>query len=305
MSAKSIRYLVAALCITSPIEALAQAAAVGVEVAASYSVRSDVVYHTGSGQELTLDLYLPQETDAPAPVLIYYHGGGWVVSNRQESSLLILPYLEKGFAVANVSYRLAETALAPAAVVDALCALRWVSRGAADFGGDPNRIVVTGHSAGGHLALIVAMLPEDTPFANECAVFPELLENELAPARPAAVVNWYGIADVADLLEEPRRQLYAEQWIGGQLGGMEIARSVSPLQYVRGGLPPIVTIHGDADPFVPYEHAVRLRDALDAAGSVGELVTISGGEHGGFSLQEDMDAYARIWSFLSDHGILR
>lgn len=305
MSPKVARYLVAVLCGTAPLEVIAQAATTGVEVAASYTVTSDIVYHRASGQQLTLDLYVPQASDTPVPVLIYYHGGGWVVGDRHSSSLQILPYLERGFAVVNVSYRLAEAALAPAAVVDAVCALRWVVRSAAERGLDPNRIVVSGHSAGGHLALIVGMLPEDTPFANECAAFSELLENTLGPARAAAVVNWFGITDVADLLVEPNRQLYAEQWIGGQLDGVEIARRVSPIQYVRRDLPPIITIHGDADPYVPYEQAVRLQDALHSIGSASELVTVPDGGHGGFSLAQDASSYSRIWSFLRNHGVSR
>ena len=115
MSPKFARYLVAVLCSTAPLEIAAQTASIGVEIASSYGVRSDVVYHAASGRELTLDLYVPQASDGPVPVLVYYHGGGWVVRDRHSASLQILPYLERGFAVANVSYRLAETALAPAA----------------------------------------------------------------------------------------------------------------------------------------------------------------------------------------------
>lgn len=285
--------------------AAAQTATVGVDLARTYGLRPDVVYHTASGEDLTLDLYVPRGADGETPVVIYYHGGGWVLGNRHEYSLYVLPYLEKGFAVANVTYRLAGTALAPAAVVDAVCALRWISRNAPDFGGDPERIVVTGHSAGGHLALIVGMLPSVSPFANECAIPSELIDNGLEDVRAAAVVNWFGITDVADLLVEPRRQMYAEQWIGGQLNGEEIARSVSPLQYVSINVPPIITVHGDEDPIVPYEHAVRLRDAVSTVGGVSELVTVRGGGHGGFAVSEEVDAYARIWSFLAEHGILK
>lgn len=288
-----------------PAGAMGQVVPVGVDLARSYSVQSDVVYHTAGGQQLTLDLYVPRGATESVPIVIYYHGGGWVIGDRHESSLQVLPYLEQGFAVANVTYRLAATAPAPAAVVDAVCALRWVSRNAAEFGGDPNRIVVTGHSSGGHLALIVGMLPGDSPFANECATLPELFENGLSPAGAAAVVNWYGIVDVADLLVEPHRKMYAEQWIGGQLNGAEIARSVSPLEYVRSGLPPIITVHGDADPAVPYEHAVRLSEALRGVGAHQELITVPGGGHGGFSLDQDVDAYSRIWTFLRDQGVVR
>jgi len=286
-----------------PAGVVAQEVSVGVRLATTYEVSSDIVYHTAGGYDLTLDLYVPAQPEGPVPVLVYYHGGGWVIGDRISASLLTLPYLEKGFAVANVTYRLGEQALAPAAVVDALCALRWVVRNAEERGLDPDRVVTSGHSAGGHLALIVAMLPPDSDFANECTSIPELFDNTLDTVRPAAVVNWFGITDVNDLLVEPHRALYAEQWIGGQLNGAEIARAVSPLTYVRAGLPPILTIHGDADTVVPYEHAVRLKEALEAVGGANQLVTVPGGGHGGFSLDQDASHYDRIWAFLEQHGI--
>jgi acetyl esterase/lipase len=236
---------------------------------------------------------------------VYYHGGGWVIGDRTQSSLSVLPYLEQGFAVANVSYRLEDRALAPAAVVDALCAVRFIHHISENLGVDAERIVTSGHSAGGHLAMIVAMLPADTNYANECTTVSELFDNTLAEVRVAAVVNWFGITDVNDLLVEPHRALYAEQWIGGQLDGEAIARAVSPLTYVRAGLPPVITIHGDADNVVPHEHATRMKAALEAAGVPSELITVPGGGHGGFSLEQDATHYARIWTFLEKHGIIR
>lgn len=304
-SSRAAAGLLAILILGAPAVAFAQAASTGVQLAAAYTVRSDVVYHTAGRTELTLDLYVPDRAgEAPIPVVVYYHGGGWVLGDRLGSTLHLLPYLEKGFAVANVSYRLAEAARAPGAVVDALCALRWAVRTAPEFGGDPDRVVLTGRSAGAHLALIAGMLPPGSPLANECASDAEIRGNRLVPARAAAVVNWYGITDVADLLEGPHRRLYAEKWIGGRSDGAQIARSVSPIRHVRRDLPPILTIHGDADPSVPYGHATRLHEALDDAGAVGELITVPQGGHGDFSVERTSEIYARIWTFLGEHGVV-
>lgn len=243
-----------------------------VRIAQSYEVKSDITYHVGNNWDAKLDLYIPKESEIPPPVLIYYHGGGWIIGDRHSEVLRLLPYIEKGFAVANVSYRLAKVAPAPAAVVDAVCAFRWVVRNAKKYGIDENRIVLSGHSAGGHLALIVGTLPQDSPFAVECASVSELFRNTLAPTRPVAVVNWFGVTDVADLLAKPNRRIYAEQWIAGQAAGHEIARAVSPITYVRADLPPILSIHGDRDPHVPYEHAVRMHEALETAGASHKLI---------------------------------
>ena len=114
-----------------------------------YRVLPNVTYSTANNWDSTADLYLPRGADAPTPVLMYIHGGGWVGGTKESSVLRLLPWLEMGWAVVNVEYRLGQVSLAPAAVEDCLCALRWVIRNAERYNIDPTRIVVTGNSAGG------------------------------------------------------------------------------------------------------------------------------------------------------------
>ena len=83
-----------------------------------------------------------------------------------------------------------------------------------------------------------------------------------------------------------------------------IAKRVSPLTYVRRELPPVITVHGDADPIVPYSHAVRLHEALDNAGVPNELLTVPGGGHGGFTVAESEMIYAAIRDFLGRHDVM-
>ena len=122
--------------------------------------------------------------------------------------------------------------------------------------------------------------------------------------KVAAVVNWYGITDVADLLEGPHMKDYAVQWMGSMPNRVEIAKRVSPLTYVRAGAPPVITIHGDADPTVPYSQATRLQEALRKVGVGEQLVTIPGGKHGGFSRAENERAYREIRAFLAKQGLI-
>src|ERR1051326_982159 len=125
------------------------------------------------------------------------------------------------------------------------------------------------------------------------------------PALPkvAAIINWYGITDVSDLLDGPNRKSYAVAWLSSMPHREEIARRVSLLSYVGGGLPPILTIHGDADPTVPYTHALRLKDALTKAGVPNELVTVPGGKHGGFTPDERTRIFTTIHEFLMKHNL--
>jgi dipeptidyl aminopeptidase/acylaminoacyl peptidase len=115
----------------------------------------------------------------------------------------------------------------------------------------------------------------------------------------AAIVNWFGITDVLDMLHGKNARGYAIEWVGYQPNADELARVVSPLTYVRKDLPPIFTIHGTDDKLVPYEHAVRLHKALDATGVTNQLYTVQGGGHGGFSSDQSIQIYSAIRAFLA------
>ncbi|MGH9820454.1 MAG: prolyl oligopeptidase family serine peptidase, partial [Pyrinomonadaceae bacterium] len=121
--------------------------------------------------------------------------------------------------------------------------------------------------------------------------------------KVAAIINWFGISDVNDLIQGPNLKNYAMMWMGSQRNAQEIARSVSPLTYVRSDLPPILTIHGDKDDVVPYSQATRLKDALDRAKVTNELFTVKGGGHGQFTTQDYVNAYTAVWKFLKDNKI--
>jgi acetyl esterase/lipase len=264
-----------------------------------YAVEANITYETANQYENKLDVYRPRNAAKAVPTVVYIHGGGWTGGTKEAVSLRILPYLQLGMAVVNVEYRLAKISLAPAAVADCRCALRWVIDHAAEYKFDTSRIVVTGGSAGGHLALTTGMLDPAAGLDNECAV-----NTDRPPLKVAAIVNFYGITDVADLLSGPNRKTYAVQWLGSLPNAVDVAKRVSPLTYVRKDLPPILTIHGDADPTVPYQHGVRLHEALQKAGVPSELVRIPGGKHGGFTNDEMLMIQKRIESFLRKYGVL-
>jgi acetyl esterase/lipase len=236
---------------------------------------SDVPY--GPLTEHRLDL---MERRWPAgalrPAAVVFHGGGWLTGSRDSVRMAFCrPYLANGFLVANVAYRLGDI---PQAVDDAGRALNWIYANASAYGIDPDRVVVTGVSAGAHLALLAGFQSR---------------------ARPGAVVNFYGVTDMTAMLHLPsiRRVLPPEDLA-------DTARRVSPIAYVRASLPPVLSIHGSADEIVPIEHTHKLTEAIRRAGGDAEEFVIEGGAHG---LQPGQQSQANeaVFRFLRSRGVLR
>ena len=260
-----------------------------------YQMLPNITYLAANNYEAKLDVYKRRDGTGSQPTLIWIHGGGWTGGTKETAVMSLVPWFEMGWNVVNVEYRLAKVSLAPAAVEDCLCALRYVAANASTYAIDTNRLVISGDSAGGHLALTTGMIPESAGLDRECPGVPL--------PKPAAIINWYGITDVADLLDGANRKAYAVAWLSSMPNREEIARRVSPLSYVRPGLPPILTIHGDADPTVPYQHALRLQDALAKADVPHQLLTIPGGKHGGFTPEERTRIFVTIREFLAKNGL--
>ncbi len=241
--------------------------------------------------QTVLDVISPK---APAkdkrPAVIAIHGGGWVGGSKAAFLERVLPWVEAGFVLVNVEYRLADVAPAPAAATDVLKATAWFQKNAKRWNVDPKRIVVTGGSAGGHLALVVGLAPKSAHLGPEVEV--------------AAVVNLYGITDVEDLLAGPNKRDFALQWIPNNPESGVLARRLSPIGYVRKDVPPVLSIHGTADETVPYEHAVNLTKALRDAGADAEMISVPNGQHP-LSKEQMTAAYPQVWEFLRRRGILK
>jgi len=293
-----VYYLNIALILSSSFAAGAQAQEQSARDWASlvgqrFRAERDIVYKIVDGVALKLDLYVPYD-NTPGPTALYIHGGGWQTGSKEQYALWYLPYLQLGMRVVAVQYRLSDVAPAPAAIEDCRCAFRWVAAHGAKYGIDVNRIVVTGGSAGGHLALMTVM--GDASFDRDC--------QEDATPRARAVINYYGATDIEARLSEERP--HVNKWLRGAADRQALARRVSPINYVRAGLPPVLTLHGDADEMVSYEQGVRLHRALTDKGVPNELITIRGGRHGRHTWTDadTIRAQRAIEAFLKRHKIL-
>ena len=259
-----------------------------------YRISPNVVYVKHDGWEGKLDVYSRRDTPGPHPTLIWFHGGNVTRGSKDEITLSLLPYLEVGWDVVNVEHRLAGATLAPAAVRNSLCAVRWVVSHAPEYGFDTKKLILAGNSSGGWSALATAIVPRAEGWDESCPGAEE--------PRVAAVVNWFGFSDLAEALDGPNAKPWALTWVAGLANPSEVAKNVSPLNFVRGSVPPVISIHGDADPEVPSSQSVRLQEALKRAGVIEELITIRGGRHGGFGRTETERAFSAIHAFLAKQG---
>jgi acetyl esterase/lipase len=262
-------------------------------ITADYELIPNVTYLEAGAWQAKLDLYVRADTREPIPTLLFFHGGADDRGNKETELFNFLRYLEHGWNVVNVEHRLPGVTLAPAAMQNGICALRWVLRHANLYGFDVNKLVISGQSAGGWAALAVTMagpaLRADAPCAGDDEI------------KVAAVVNWYGVSDPVDSLNRKSPGVVAS--FRGLPSPAEVAKTVSPLHLVTASMPPIISIHGDADGSVPHAQSVQLHAALKAAGVTEKLVTIPRGGHGAFPRAENQRAYAAVEQFLGDLGI--
>jgi acetyl esterase/lipase len=275
-----------------------------------FPLATNISYQRANNVDLKLDVITAGSRSVARPTLIYFHGGGWLEGSKDGALLYLLPYLARGMNAVNVEYRMAPESLAPAAVEDARCALHWVYDHAREYGFDVSKIVVSGHSAGGHLALMTGMLTPAAGFDNDCRrLTQDWRGHTIEDVKVAAIINFFGPTDVAKLLEGPVARNFAIRWLGNQPNRMEVARRASPVNYVRSDLPPILTIMGDKDPIVAYSQGTSLHEALDRAGVSNQLLTIAGGGHGStppfdWTRKQNLQAQAAVFSFLEKYGVL-
>lgn len=261
-----------------------------VEYPAGYTAQLNVVYTKVNDWEGKVDLYLPPASKKGSPVIINIHGGGWK-NGVKESQGGFSTFFKAGFAVANLEYRLTGQATAPAAIEDVRCALIYLIKNAETLHIDKNRIIIMGGSAGGHLALMGGLLGNDHRFDTNCPGVEDI--------KVAAIIDKYGITDVWDWAYGKNiTSKSAISWLGDKAKDENFAASVSPMTYVNKNSPPVLIVHGDADPTVPYQHSVDLHKKLLSVGVKTEFITVPGGLHGKFDKEKNAEINNAIVDFV-------
>ncbi len=262
------------------------------DVQSAVTIERAIIYAEKPGyRALELDVHRPAESDAPRPLIVNIHGGGWRVSNRQRAPRETRDWtrgfharmVDAGFVVACPSYRLSAEALYPAAVDDVADAIEFLRGNADGFGIDPARIVLFGQSAGGYLAAAVGLDPALPPVTG--------------------VVCWYPLTDFSAFGDDDVAAIFPSQWLGAPLSAVAavVERARLPL-LARADAPPFLLQHGSADTMAPHDQSLRLRDALTSAGAQVELESIDGAQHffGGASDATVAGIFARTLAFARD-----
>jgi acetyl esterase/lipase len=227
-----------------------------------YASERNVAYGE-SGRRNQLDVWRRRDLprDAGAPVLLQVHGGGWSTGNKAQQARPLMGHLaERGWVCVAVNYRLAPRHRWPAQVHDVKRAVAWIKEHIAEYGGDPGFVVVTGGSAGGHLAALTALTPHVAPFQPGF---------EDADTSVHAAVTFYGAYDFlnrdgtgkADLEEFLARLVLTSK----RADAPEVWEQASPMSWVGPEAPPFFVIHGRNDSLVPIEQARSFARTLRAA----------------------------------------
>lgn len=262
----------------------------------------DVAYVEKGHERQKLDLYLPEKSDILVPLVIWIHGGGWQGGSKEGCPPLRQGFVQRGYAVASLNYRLSGDAVFPAQIEDCKAAIRWLRANAKTYGIDPDRFGVWGSSAGGHLVALIGTSGDETAF--------DVGAYSNVSSRVQAVCDYFGPTDLTqmDVRAVPGARLKHDDdrspeacLIGGpvQENKAKAARA-NPITYVStNALPPFLIVHGDIDPVVPFSQSELLFDALKKAGGNVHLHCIKGAEHGkgfgGKDVTERVNAFFDRW----------
>lgn len=225
----------------------------------------DVRYRPGTDPRHVLDIYAPIGATG-APVVLFMYGGGWRSGDKRLFEHLGRAFVARGIVAVTVNYRLTPAVRSPEHARDCAAALRWVRDNIERYGGDPGDLFLSGHSAGGHLAALVAT---DERYLTEVG---------LTRADVNGVVLISGATDLRIHTETTvfTRREHIEEAFGST--DEELSAS-SPMHYVTPGVPPFLVIVAEADPPGLREQARRFSERLREAGGDVLFMSVKGRDH--------------------------
>lgn len=247
---------------------------VGLDLPRGITLRNQVFCSPG-GVPLRMDLYFPDE-ESTRPVLVFVHGGAWIVGTKEEANerwlgLLRAPLVARGFIVVSIEHRLSPAHKWPAHVEDAACAVRYLRAHATEYGLDAGRIGAWGSSSGGHIVAMLGTADEGVLGSGEWAGH---------SSRVSSVVDLYGPADLTSDDWPPQARATFPPVFTTSDPQSAILIQASPVTHVSAGDAAFLIFHGDEDTIVPLAQSQALNAALQGAGVQSELVVVANGGHG-------------------------
>ena len=218
----------------------------------NYELVSDLAY--GGAERHRLDVYTPAEVGRPLPVIVFFHGGHWRSGDKARYRFAADALVAQGYAVVVPNYRLWPEVGFPGFVEDGAAAVAWVHANIADYGGDADELFLMGHSAGAHIAALIALDPRYL---------------QAAGGSERWIDGMIGLAGPYERLAEE---------VFGAPSALSAAR---PVNFVHPGQPPLLLLHGRDDETVPVRNSVRLATAAREAGARTEFYVYDGIGHVG------------------------
>jgi acetyl esterase/lipase len=212
------------------------------------------VRYSDAGKRGLLDIYRPVDREVmSAPVLVQIHGGGWTLGSKDQQGIPLMRRMAaRGWVCVAINYRLAPRDPFPAQIVDVKRAIAWVKEHIEDYGGDPSYVVVTGGSAGGHLASLAALTPNDPEYQPGF---------EHADTQVQAAVPFYGVYDFAGATGLDNAVLMRDRYLARKVvqrtwdDDPEVFEHGSPILRITPDAPDFFVIHGTGDTLVDVEQA--------------------------------------------------
>ncbi len=239
----------------------------------------DIIYASPDGQELGLDIYIPDAANTP-PLVVQVHGGAWRFGDK--SGGVPMDFVDHGYAVASLDFRQSTDAPFPAMIHDIKAAIRFLRANATDYGYDASKIAITGASSGAHLALVAGV-------SNGHSELEGTLGNHLETSSSVqAILSYFAATDLTTILSQSTpfglsvREPALELLLGSLPQDNEaLARLASPVSLVDANDPPLLLLHGDRDPQMPINQSLQMFGAYKAAGLDVNFDPVHGAVHGG------------------------
>jgi acetyl esterase/lipase len=286
----------------------------------AYRSELNVVYAEIGDRKLKLNAFLPDNTKAPVPAIVEIHGGWWFGGEAASSVEGVggwQMFMRRGLAVFSIQYRLGEAGGFPQNIRDCRNAVRFIRQNAKRFNIDPNRIMVTGGSAGGHLSLMVAMVPEDFPdggptpglegvSAKVCGSFSFIPPTDFVRfwhqgpddviTNQDGKISFRGADDNIPDDSHPRLRVLFHGITPDTDEHQALYTQMCPIGHVRADVPPLLICDGEKDPIVPGLHGKALYEKLKATGADATYWMTPNGGHafpGGAGFDQVLDDFLK------------